>query len=266
MMKTFKQHISETKKQPSFSVKMYLHHKHAPIIYIIKNSTLKENNEEDPIGSAAYKSLGHFKPSSLDHDTITKEFHEHLHKHGLYSSAPSHPMVLSPKQAAFKDEFKKRVSNSSWGKGGHKVMHRDYGHGRLMNYPHPHIGVWATQHPTHLHKNSGEEIHNAIKPGHAAIFHDSKVKHRAPESNDRWFLHSTDIKKIPKTGLPGHGNNIHSYIASKKPAQSKLRRDVMDFHRKQFGTPKHKEVMDWLSKEHPDLHPDKLKHNVSGIF
>lgn len=260
--------IREETASPKFEVMMHLHPNHPPIVHVVRKALVTEGEgEDDPIHGEAFRSLGEFKPSSLDHDTITHEFHKHLHKHGMYSSAPSHPMVLSPKQYKFKDEFKAKTSKN--GRVKHNIVHQDYGSGRLKDYPHPHIGVWSSREPTHLHHMSGGRIHDASKDGHAVVFNDNKVKHRASDDNNRWFIHASDVRKIPKEGLTGHdgkhyGKDIEGYLKTNKPAQSKLRRNVLEFDKKEHGTAKHKEVMDWIKKEHPDFHPDHLTKNVSG--
>lgn len=273
-MGKFKSFLNE-ERFPSFDVELHLHPHDPPIVHIIKKGALKEwqyhphEAEGEHHDVHLYKHLGKFKPSSLDHHTITKEFHEHLAKHGYYSHAPSHPMVLSPKEQHFKSEFKKRVSPI--GKAQHERPHHDAGYGPKTKTVGRYNALWSTKGSTHVfHNDKNERIHAATKDSHVTVIDDKAVRHAASGHHDRWFVRASEIRKIPRGGITAptksgkeqhFGHDINSYINSKRASSGGPKRDVLEFHQKHLkagtaGTGKHKEVMDWVKKEHPEFHPD----------
>lgn len=274
----FKSFLQETRlSRKSFHVEMHLHPTEDPIVKLVNGRGIMSEkqyhkNEEEHIGGELYKILGKFKPTSLNHDIITHEFHQHLYNHGYYSHSPTHPLVMSPEEQKFKSEFKHRTTRS--GLVGHEVPHHDGGKGQPGQTMGRHVAVWSTKGPTHIFTNKNERIKQATKAGHTTIFNDEKVKHAASGEHDRWFLRAGEIRKIPETGLQGpvkghgvkqYGKDISSYIMHKKPNVSKIRRDVLEWHKKnqnhKFGSPehlKHQNTLQWIALNHPTMHPEAL--------
>jgi hypothetical protein len=290
-MLSFKQYLTEQLtggNEAPIHVVLMLHPTKPPTIHYIKKNEDGESLISEEIlderqyapkehkhidNDEGHKMLGEFKPSKLDHHTITKEFHEHLHKHGYYSFAPAHPLVLSPHEQKFKSEFKRKVTGRT---PKHEAPHRDGGFGgKGMGYVGRHVALWSTQGSTHIFNDKGERIHHATKDGHVTVIDDSKVKHASSGHHDRWFVRAHEIKKIPKHhGLmiptPNGGNpkkfghDIEAYHKAKKKSVGGPVRDVAEFDRKHrqagtAGTGIHKEVMDWVKEHHPQFHPD-YKH------
>lgn len=274
-MGNFKAFLIE-EKNSAFHAELHIHPHHPPIVHIYHGPgpiDEKQYNpkEHDHLHGEAHKMIGEFKPSKLDHHTITKEFHEHLHKHGFYAFAPSHPLVLSPKEQKFKQEFKHRAlgKTAKYEKPHHDGGFGGKGTGQMGRF----TAVWSTKGPTKIYHNDNKEIHGATQPHHVTVFNDQKVKHSASGENDRWFVRAGEIKKIPKAGLlmrktkaqgggvHRFGNDIHSFIKAKKASAGGPRREVQEFHLKHqkrgtTGIGVHKETMDWIKKEHPEFHPD----------
>ena len=296
-MLTFK-HFTESKhkKEKTFHVEMYVHHKDKPVFRLLRGSTaLSETyreNEHDTLEGDLHKIVGKFKPSSLDHETITNELHAHLAKHGYHSAAASHPVVLSPREQKFKSEFKRKTIP---GGGRHERPHND---GTGISDSSRYVGVWSTRGSTHIFNKNNKRIPDATKDNHITVFNDKEVKHAASGENDRWFARISDVRKTPASGLSTlsggdeknhsiHGNNLESFIKSKEPNANKLDSDASRWLRQQpvraaehrrnaereasAGNhadasklhkkadeieKKHKEVSDWIKKEYPEYHPD----------
>ena len=305
-MLTFK-HFTESKhkKEKTFHVEMYVHHKDKPVFRLLRGSTaLSETyreNEHDTLEGDLHKIVGEFKPSSLDHKTITNELHAHLAKHGYHSAAASHPVVLSPREQRFKSEFKRKTIP---GGGRHERPHSD---GESIVDSSRYVGVWSTRHPTHIFDKSGKRIPEATRDGGVTIFNDKEMKHAASGKTDRWFARISDIRKTPASGLSTlttkpkkkknaelegkrsqiYGDDLKSFIKSKKRNGDKLGKSVDTWHRDQLEAKgkhlaaaaeakgrgnhvdasklhkkadeiekKHKEVSNWVKKEYPEYHPD----------
>jgi hypothetical protein len=294
---TFK-HFTESKhkKEKTFHVEMYVHHKDKPVFRLLRGSTaLSEEyreHEHDALEGDLHKIVGEFKPSSLDHETITNELHAHLAKHGYHSAAASHPVVLSPREQKFKSEFKARTIP---GGGRHEKPHSD---GTGVKQSSRYVGVWSTRGSTHIFNKNNKRIPDATKDNHVTVFNDKEVKHAASGEHDRWFARIADVRKTPASGLSTlsggdsknhslHGNNLESFIKSKEPNGNKLDSDSSKWLRQQpvkaaehrrnaeieasAGNhadaaklrkkadkieKKHKEVSDWVKKEYPEYHPD----------
>lgn len=273
-METFKSFLFERKDDSrSWTVEMYMHNALPPsVILHRKDKSIKEKlwkpDEPDHLDGHAYKVLGEFKPSKLDHDTISKEIHEHLAKHGYYSHSPVHPLVMSPEEQTFKSEFKRRFFGK---KPSHEAPHHDGGRGGpRTGYMGRHTAVWSTHGPTHIfHPGTKERIPHATLPGHTTVFNDEKVMHAASGERNRWFLRLGEIRKIPSTGLQSptrsgkvkqFGNDVQSYIHSKAKNVGGPKRDVYDAllrYKRQgkLNHPRVKETMDWVKRNHPQFHP-----------
>lgn len=279
-MRTFNQHLSETTDPESHTVEIHLHEKKSPVVILTKNGNLMEKmyhkNEGDHIDGKLYKVLGKFKPTSLDHQTIMKEFHHHLYKHGYYAHSPTHPLVMSPKEQAFKSELKGLASKSGVGK--HERPHRDGGSGSSRFTMSRHVALWSTKGSTHIFTDKNKRIPQASIDGRTTIVNDEKAKHAASGERDRWFLRQAEIRKLPPKGLhlPGKGGKVHhygddidTYVLHKEAYKSKIRRDVLDFHKKTMvpGTMEHSKKKEFhsLLKKFPEFHPDELAKNTHGI-
>jgi|SRR6185312_4177128 len=186
-------------------------------------------------GPHVYKVLSKFKPSSLDHETIQRELHHHLFKHGYMSDSPRHPLVRSPEENKHALEWDRITKNRE---ARHAGWHSDQA--SEMNHKNQKtnvFGVWSTSHPTQIRNRytkgsttprkggvdkdaQGGEIKDAQKPGHVVLIDDARAQHKAGTSPDRWFSRIPNIRKIPKSGLQidskRFGNNIDKYIDAKK--------------------------------------------------
>lgn len=234
--------------------------------------------EKDVLDGKLHKTIGKFTPSSYDHDTIAKEFHHHLYKHGYYMHTNSHPLVMSPKDQKFKSEFKKQIARTSRGKevSEHELPHHDGSPARAAK-PGQHtmgryVGLWSTRGSTNVYDKSAKDrsakpIKGATKDRHISIINDKEVKHAASGVTNRWFLRAGEIRKIPKSGLVSpsgkkYGDDIHSYVADKKHNEPKHHRNVRDYFNEKNTTASQEDkdkTLRWIKKNHPDFHPDKLK-------
>lgn len=282
-MLPFKFFLSEARQsQKSFHVEMHLHETEDPIVKLVRGRGIMSEkqyhkNEAEHLGGKLFKILGKFKPTSLNHDVITHEFHKHLHDHGFYSHAPTHPMVMSPREQAFKSEFKHLTTRS--GLVGHEIPHHDGGRGQGSSTMGRHVAIWSTRGPTHIFTNDNKRIKTATKAGHTTVFNDEKVKHAASGVKNRWFLRAGEIRQIPTSGLQGpvkghgvkqYGKDFASYVMHKKPHVSRLHRDVLDWHKRnqkhKIGTPEHAEhqqKLGWIAENYPEMHPDKIRAHKS---
>lgn len=186
-------------------------------------------------GPHVYKVLSKFKPSSLDHETIQRELHHHLFKHGYMSDSPRHPLVRSPEENKHALEWAKITQN-------HEARHVGWHSDQATEKNHENMksnvfAVWSTKHPTQirdrylkgsttprkggLEKDAQGGAHKAAsKAGHVTLIDDARAQHKAGSSPDRWFARVPNIRKIPKTGLESggkkFGNDIDKYVAHKK--------------------------------------------------
>lgn len=282
-MLSFNQYLSEARKNDHhFDVVVKINHSHPPHVIVVSHhgGALHEKQyiekEQDHLGGHLYKVLGHFQPSKLDHDTITKEFHEHLHKHGYYAFTPSHPLVMSPKEQHFKAAFKDKAfkgKGAKFEKPHHDLGFGGKGTGRAGRF----TALWSTKGSTHIfhHENSptpNARYHEAEKAGHVAIINDKAVRHAASGEKDRWFIRQGEVKKIPKSGLvlrtkdgvKHFGHDLHSFMAAKTKSVGGPRREVREWHNRQLKIqqrtgkvdPHHAHVMDWVKKNYPEYHPE----------
>lgn len=288
-MLSFLEFIQETKSSiDAHHVEMYFWDdgKTEPLYRLIRTGahTISEGGkayrpgEEDILDGNLHKIIGKFTPSSYDHDTIAKEFHHHLFKHGYYMHTHSHPLVMSPKDQKFKSEFKKRIARTDRGKkmSEHELPHHDGsptreampGKSVMGRY----VGLWSTRGSTKVYDKSAkdlgaEPIKGATKDHHVSIINDKEVKHAASGEMNRWFLRAGEIRKIPKSGLVSpsgkkYGSDIHSYVADKKHNKPKHYRNVHDYFNETNTTASQEDkdkTLRWIKRNHPDFHPDKLK-------
>jgi hypothetical protein len=286
-MKTFNQFLTEARKEEThYSAEISIHPAQPIHVLLVRHTKampqklmekLYPEKEQDHLGGHMYKVLGEFHPSKLDHHTITKEFHEHLHKHGYYAYTNSHPLVMSPKEQHFKAAFKEKAFK---GKGAKfERPHHDGGFGgkgtgKMGRF----TALWSTKGSTHVFHNDNKRIPEASKDSHTTIINDQKVKHAASGEKDRWFIRQGEIKKLPKHGLmlppekPGgaprrFGHDVEAYYAAKKKSVGGPRREVREWHNRQLKIqkrtgkvdPHHHEVMNWVKQNHPEYHPDHGK-------
>jgi len=271
-----------------FHVEMHLHPKKGHIIKVMHGpAPLDEvrENEPDVLDGQTHKMLSEFKPSSYDHDTITREFHKHLEKHGYYSAAKSHPLVESPEDQKAKNEILRKTTLGGMGK--HEGIHQD----SLGNDSSRYVTTWSSGDPTKIYsgKTSSTHMPNATKTGHPTLFDDSRVYHSAPGGSDRWFVRASEIRKIPEGGIPSEARkkkkspdrlkdkvgkwhkiqlaraNLHMSNAAE--AEKSGNRKQMEKHLEKAArvVKKHKETLDWLSKNYPEYHPAKTEEVSEGI-
>lgn len=186
-------------------------------------------------GPHVYKVLSKFKPSSLDHETIQKELHHHLFKHGYMSDSPRHPIVRSPEENKHAVEWSRITQNrEARHVGWHSDQETEMNHSNAKSAV---FGVWSTKHPTQIRNRylkgsstprkggvdkdaQGGTIKGASKAGHVTLIDDARAQHKAGSSPDRWFSRIPNIRKIPKTGLElggkHFGNDIDKYVAAKQ--------------------------------------------------
>lgn len=186
-------------------------------------------------GPHVYKVLSKFKPSSLDHETIQKELHRHLFKHGYMSDSPRHPLVRSPAENKHAVEWSNITQNrKARHVGWHSDQETEVNHSNVKSAV---FGVWSNKHPTQIRQRylegssssrkggvgkdaQGGAIKAASKAGHVTLIDDARAQHKAGSSPDRWFSRIPNIRKIPKEGLSigskKFGNDIDKYIASKQ--------------------------------------------------
>lgn len=186
-------------------------------------------------GHHIYKVLSKFKPSSLDHETIQRELHHHLFKHGYMSDSPRHPLVRSPEENKHAVEWSKVTQNrQARHVGWHSDQETEKNHSNVKSSL---FGVWSTKHPTQIRDRylkgsntprkggtdkdaQGGAHKGASKAGHVVLIDDAKAQHKAGSSPDRWFSRIPNIRKIPKTGLElggkKFGGDIERYIKAKQ--------------------------------------------------
>lgn len=267
-MLNFKSFIKEAKNsEHAYHVEMHLMPNHYPIYRFVKTKLHEvyrpdEGTLED---GEIHKTIGTFNPSSLDHDTITNEFHDHLHKHGYYMHTPTHPMVLSPRENHFKSDFKKFTQGRT---PAHEQPHRDEKTGITMGR---YVGVWSTQGPTKIYTKDSTakkktEIPGATQPNKVTIFNDSELKHAASGEKNRWFIRAGEIRKIPPGGIVSpnkkgeevnYGHDVEAYKKDKLPYAKRHVRDVREHFKNASPEQQHK-TAEWLSNNYPEYHPDKL--------
>jgi hypothetical protein len=273
----FKEEIYD--ESPSYHVEAYFWPDKQPIFRILRTEQVQLNEgpkkpyrsdePTDTIDDHLHKTIGNFKPSSLDHQTIANEFHNHLAKHGYYMHSDSHPNVMSPKDQLFKAQFKRLTSTRKIPQ--HEMPHQD---GDITKKETPRmkgmgrfVGVWSTNDPTHIfHKKTGERIHGATSDGKVTIFNDSAVKHAASGETNRWFVRAGEIRRIPKNKKIIYNDtehNVKDFIKNKKWNTPRHQRDVTDyFKRDDVNKNKKREVLSWIKKNHPKYDP--TSYNISG--
>lgn len=280
-MPTFYQFITEAPKEDHhYDVTVELSYSKPPHVVVVSHhSSLHEKQyiekEHEHLGGHLFKVLGHFQPSVLNHETITREFHHHLYKHGYYAFTPSHPLVMSPKEQKFKAEFKNKAfkgKGAKFEKPHHDLGFGGAGTGRAGRF----TALWSTKGPTHIftHEKEGpaKQIHAASIPGHTTIINDKAVRHAASGELDRWFIRQGEVKRIPKRGLilkTAHGvkhfgHDIEAFHNAKTPSRGGPRREVREWHLRQQKIaartgkvdPHHQETMNWVKEHYPEYHPD----------
>jgi hypothetical protein len=223
--------------------------------------------EHEDLGGDAYKVLGEFKPSSLDHKTIQKEFHHHLAKHGFYSHSDVHPLVRSPKDNEHLTHWGKITS----GRAKHEGWHSDSTGDKTQNDKL--VGVWSTKHSTKI-RRAGEhgEIHHASQAGHTTVFDDRKAQHKASGHNDRWFVRAQNIRKIPKQGLtlPGskgkpdrhfEHHQIHQYVAAKKHSRERFQKNMQNWLHANKSHKHYAAAHDFVKQHYPHLMREHVERN-----
>lgn len=273
---------SEYNQNPSHHVEMYFWDdgKTDPLYRLIKtgNEYISEGGkaytkQDDILDGKLHKAVGKFSPSSLDHDTIAKEFHHHLFKHGYYMHTKSHPLVMSPKDQVFKSQFKKFTSKTARGKevSQHELPHHDGSPAKKAKPGQPtmgrYVGLWSTKGSTKVFdKDTNKHIKGATRDHHVSIINDKEVKHASSGEMNRWFLRAGEIRKIPKSGLISpsgkrYGDDIHSYVADKKHNAPKHQQNVRDYFNDKRGNNASRgekaKTLSWIRKNHPDFDPTK---------
>jgi hypothetical protein len=235
----FKNFIEETSPK-GYTVDFY-HHKHKkPIIHILKNYSDLEEAKKNPdsssiTGDEGYAHFGEFKPTNLDDSKQTvNEIHEHLARNGLYSASGSHPIHKDPHMQNFEDGIHEILGGKT-----HLTWHQDYPKARSKtNFAPRDAAVWSSSgSSTKLGKSikndknknlDVQEIPRATKPGTVTVFDDYTLHHQAPsaeERQDRHFIRVSDVRRIPKEGIPkkeggfydlSNKNDMESYLKSKK--------------------------------------------------
>lgn len=297
-MLKFSNYLQESKKQDpgAYHVEMYLWDKDkSPLFRVIKTESnyLSEAgkaytpDEKDVLAGEMYQHLSTFKPSSFDHETITREFHQHLANHGLYMHTDTHPLVMSPKDQKFKSEFKKFTARTEKGKqfSAHELPHHDGSPGKVAK-PGAQtmgrfVGLWSTKGPTNVYDpKSGEQIKDASQAGKVTVINDEKVKHAASGETNRWFIRAGEIRKIPQSGSVNINGTRHkvkngkfvdmdSYIGSKKYNVPKHQQNVNDYFKnrrdyKDSPAPdsEKKKTLNWMKENHPEFHQAYTEGNI----
>lgn len=222
----------------------------------IKGAKLEESGSDPLADHEFHKVLSKFKPSKLDHDTIQKELHHHLAKHGLYSHSDRHPLIRNPAENKHLVDWSRVTAHKE---AKHVGWHSDTTGNPETTKGNHHVAVWSTQHPTHIrdaelgkhgHDDNGrpKQRPGGTKPehgggkiehpdGHVVVFNDVRAQHKASDnkdSHDRWFARIHNVRKIPEKGftIPSEkgethfGKDIHSYVAAKKATRGRPKEAV----------------------------------------
>lgn len=255
---------------------------------IVEGKPYNPNEPQDTLGGDSHKILSQFHPSSWDHHTIAKEFHKHLHKNGYYMHTPTHPLVMSPKDQAFKSGFKRKQREV---KGlppdpTHEVPHHDGSINRKVD-PKSKVGtmgkfvaLWSSQKHLPSEKQNPSGVSTKIytkdkkeigkqheRDSSVVVNNDSETKHSAGPEHNRWFIRAGEIRKIPPGGISAptgtkgaikhYGNDYDSYIKDRYHNVPQHHKDIVDYHNDKTSnsTPEQKKkVMDFVQKSHPEFH------------
>lgn len=297
-MFTFREFLSE-KVSHNVDVEMYVHpddpEQHSiRVTHTAINEVLTvDPNAPDTLGGGIHRALSKFRPTPAalsNPDELTRQFHLHLWKNGYYSDAQSHPVVLNPREQAFKAGWKAQLQGRP---GKHQRYHQDLKAynpdkppSRSSDLINPTTAVWSTRSPTKISasKDDKDQVPYSSTAGNIHVFDDSKAYHRAansgdaPNPNNRHFIRATGIRRLPpgglaalgfakevKTGLGGEGtrmgDDFDAYMKSKRPNNDNLRSQVRaklkvkpDETDEEVG--KRKRLGDWVNGNFPEFHPD----------
>lgn len=264
---------------------------------ILEGKPYNPNEPQDTLDGNAYKILSQFHPSSWDHHTIATEFHQHLHKHGYYMHTTTHPLVMSPKDQAFKSGFKRKQREVKGLRPDptHEVPHHDGSINRIVDSKSKmgtmgrFVALWSSQKhipiedqnpsgvSTRLYTKDGKEVgKQRERDSYVVLNNDSENKHAAGPEHNRWFIRAGEIRKIPPEGISAptgkkgeikhYGNDHDSYIKDRLYNQPTHYRDLLDFSNDKTSnyTPEQKEkVMNYVKQNHPEFH-DLLQSDKLG--
>lgn len=250
---------------------------------ILKEAGWSHSPEDNDVldRKEAFRVLGNFTPSSCDHETIIRELHHHLAKHGFYTASRNQPTVMSPDEQSVKAYIKRRANRSGQEIPAHEIPHPDGAYSKTQPEPGLRMSrfnaVWSSNDGTQLFTRKKKRIRDseADRNGSVVAWNDSKIYHAASGETNRWFCRMGYIRKIkdglkcPWTGV-NYGKDVDAYANSREKVDTPRHlADVRDYFNSEHFDDNHKhETADHLRQNFPNLFgnnaPTKHKNWLRG--